>query len=74
VIKQIYAFYLQFGFKGLWKEIWAALDMESERQAFEVLNVQPTASQKEIENQCRILARKWHPDRYRVREDCVLLK
>jgi DnaJ-class molecular chaperone len=65
-MKQIYAFYLQFGFKGIWREIWAALEMESDKQAFEVLNLRPDASQKEIESQCRALGRKWHPDRYRV--------
>ncbi|CAF4662985.1 unnamed protein product [Rotaria sp. Silwood1] len=34
-----------------------------------VLNVNPNASQKTIENQCRILSRKWHPDRYRDPEE-----
>jgi hypothetical protein len=36
VSKQLYAFYLQYGFKGIWKEIWQALDSESDKQAFEV--------------------------------------
>jgi hypothetical protein len=36
VSKQLYAFYLQYGFKGIWTEIWKALDSESDKQAFEV--------------------------------------
>ncbi len=36
VLKELYAFYLQFGFKGIWTQIWAALDSESYKQAFEV--------------------------------------
>ncbi|CAF3629181.1 unnamed protein product [Rotaria sordida] len=65
VVQQLYAFYLQFGFKGIWTQIWAALDYESDKQAFEVLGIDPKASQKAIEIQCRTLSRKWHPDRYR---------
>ncbi|CAF2410101.1 unnamed protein product [Rotaria sp. Silwood2] len=69
VMKQLYAFYLQYGFKGIWTEIWAALDFESDKQAYEVLNLDPNASQKAIEAQCKTLARKWHPDRYRDLEE-----
>ncbi|CAF3426143.1 unnamed protein product [Rotaria socialis] len=65
VVKQLYAFYLQYGFKGIWTQIWTALDFESDKQAFEVLNLDSDASQKQIEAQCRTLSRKWHPDRYR---------
>ena len=36
VIKQLWAFYQQFGFKGIWTQIWSALDYESDKQAFEV--------------------------------------
>ena len=36
VMKELYAFYLQFGFKGIWTQIWAALDYESDKQAYEV--------------------------------------
>ena len=36
IVKQLYGFYLQHGFKGLWTEIWTALDSESDRQAYEV--------------------------------------
>ncbi|CAF0881749.1 unnamed protein product [Rotaria sp. Silwood1] len=69
VMKQLYAFYLHYGFKGIWTEIWTALESQSDKQAYEVLNVNPNASQKTIENQCRILSRKWHPDRYRDPEE-----
>ena len=30
------------------------------------MNLRSTASQNEIESQCRSLSRQWHPDRYRV--------
>ena len=36
VMKQLWAFYLQFGFKGIWTQIWTALDFESDKKAFEV--------------------------------------
>lgn len=32
--------------------------------AFEVLNLQPTASREEIRKTYRALARRWHPDRF----------
>jgi hypothetical protein len=36
VLNQIWAFYLQYGLKGIWTQIWAALDSESDKKAFEV--------------------------------------
>ena len=36
VMKQLWAFYLQYGLKGIWTQIWAALDSESDKKAFEV--------------------------------------
>ncbi|UJR20936.1 hypothetical protein I4U23_024045 [Adineta vaga] len=65
VMKELYAFYLQFGFKGIWTQIWAELSSESDKQAYQTLNLKSDASQKDIELQCRTLSRKWHPDRYR---------
>lgn len=69
VMKQLWAFYLQYGFKGIWTQIWTALDFESDKKAFETLNLKSDASQKQIESQCRTLSRKWHPDRYRDPEE-----
>ncbi len=34
--KELYTFYRQYGFKGLWTHIWASLDSQNDRQAFEV--------------------------------------
>ncbi|CAF1365155.1 unnamed protein product [Adineta steineri] len=65
IMKELYNFYLQYGFKGIWTQIWSELNSASDKQAFEVLNLKSDASQKEIELQCRTLSRKWHPDRYR---------
>jgi hypothetical protein len=39
VFRQIWAFYQQFGFKGMWTQIWSALDLESDKQAFEVSSI-----------------------------------
>jgi len=36
VLRQLWAFYLKYGFKGIWTQIWMTLDSESEKQAFEV--------------------------------------
>jgi len=65
VVRQLWAFYLHYGFKGIWTQIWMAIDSESDKQAYEVLNLRSDASQRQIESQCRTLSRKWHPDRYR---------
>ena len=37
VVKELWAFYLQYGFKGMWTKIWTILDLESDKQAFEVI-------------------------------------
>lgn len=34
--KELYTFYRQYGFKGIWTHVWQLLDSENERQAFEV--------------------------------------
>jgi hypothetical protein len=36
VIRQLWAFYLRYGFKGIWTQIWMELDSQSEKQAFQV--------------------------------------
>jgi hypothetical protein len=36
VMKQLYSFYLQYGFKGIWTQIWAVLDSQNDKQAYEV--------------------------------------
>jgi len=41
------------------------LDFESDRKAYDLLELKTDASQKDIETRCRTLARKWHPDRFR---------
>ncbi|CAF1184356.1 unnamed protein product [Adineta steineri] len=69
VLRQLWSFYLKHGFKGIWTQIWMALDSESERQAFETLNISYDASQKTIETQCRTLSRQWHPDKHRNPKD-----
>jgi DnaJ family protein C protein 22 len=34
--RQLYGFYLRQGFKGIWNEIWKALNKERDKQAYEV--------------------------------------
>lgn len=65
IVRQLWAFYLQYGFNGIWTEIWMRIDSKNEKQAYEALNLRSTASQSQIESQCRTLPRQWHPDRYR---------
>ncbi len=36
IVRELWKFYLQYGFKGIWTQIWMAIDSESERQAYEV--------------------------------------
>lgn len=36
VLRQLWTFYLKHGLKGIWTQIWMALDSESDKQAFEV--------------------------------------
>ncbi|CAF1206549.1 unnamed protein product [Adineta ricciae] len=65
ILRQLWTFYLRHGLKGIWTKLWMVLDSESEKQAYETLNLQYGASQKQIESQCRALSRQWHPDRHR---------
>lgn len=34
ILQEIWQFYKQYGFQGLWKQIWMILDSESEKQAY----------------------------------------
>jgi len=36
ILRQLWTFYLQYGFKGIWTEIWMTIDSQSEKQAYEV--------------------------------------
>lgn len=36
VMRRLWHFYLQYGLKGIWTQIWAALDSENDKQAFGV--------------------------------------
>ena len=36
LIRQLWTFYLRYGFKGIWRQIWMVLDSQSEKQAFQV--------------------------------------
>ncbi|UJR28587.1 hypothetical protein I4U23_009820 [Adineta vaga] len=65
ILRQLWIFYLRYGVKGIWTQIWMAFDSENEKQAYETLNLHYDASQKQIEYQCRTLSRQWHPDRHR---------
>ncbi|CAF4428642.1 unnamed protein product, partial [Didymodactylos carnosus] len=64
VLLEIWTFYLTHGLTGIWTEIWRTFDFESDKQAFELLDLEPGTNQKQIETKCKALARKWHPDRF----------
>ena len=36
ILEELWLFYKQYGFTGLWKEIWALIDSESDKEAFYV--------------------------------------
>ena len=36
VMRRLWHFYLQYGLKGIWTQIWTALDLENDKQAFGV--------------------------------------
>jgi hypothetical protein len=36
IVRQLWNFYLQYGFKGIWTQIWLAIESESDKQAYEV--------------------------------------
>jgi len=36
IVRQLWTFYLQYGFKGIWTQIWLAIESESDKQAYEV--------------------------------------
>jgi hypothetical protein len=36
IVRQLWAFYSQYGFKGIWTQIWMAIEFESDNQAYKV--------------------------------------
>lgn len=36
IVRQLWAFYLQYGLKGIWTQIWMEFESESDRKAYEV--------------------------------------
>ena len=36
IVHHLFSFYMQYGAKGLWNQIWAILDLENQQQAFKV--------------------------------------
>ncbi|XP_074646691.1 dnaJ homolog subfamily C member 22-like [Tubulanus polymorphus] len=64
-LKQLYQFYTTHGFDRLWEEFVKSIDPEGEANAYKVLELSSTATQKEITERYRKLARTWHPDRHR---------
>jgi hypothetical protein len=36
IIRELWTFYLQYGFKGIWTQIWMAIESESDKQAYQV--------------------------------------
>lgn len=69
IARELWRFYLKYGFKGIWAQIWMSIDSKSVRNAYQTLQLQYDAPQHQIESQCRTLSRQWHPDRYRNVED-----
>ncbi|XP_061189329.1 dnaJ homolog subfamily C member 22-like [Saccostrea echinata] len=64
-LKELYKFYQIHGFEKLWEEFVEKLDPTGETNAYKVLNLSDTATEKEIKARYKILVREWHPDKQR---------
>ncbi len=48
VMRQLWTFYLRYGFKGIWTQIWMELDSQSEKQAFQVIELNSFIDNKRV--------------------------
>ncbi|OWF45497.1 dnaJ homolog subfamily C member 22-like [Mizuhopecten yessoensis] len=62
-ISKLYEYYKLYGWNKLWQQIVEAMDPTGEANAYKVLDLNETVSQKEITRRYRDLAKEWHPDK-----------
>ncbi|KAI3382546.1 hypothetical protein SNEBB_006213 [Seison nebaliae] len=68
-MRQVYNFWKANGYMGIWKEVKNFMgDGDNVNKAYETLSLRKTATQSDIDKECKRLSRKWHPDRFRVED------
>lgn len=60
---KLYEYYKIHGWKKLWEAFVEAIDPTGEVNAYRVLGLNDSASQKEITKRYRELVKEWHPDK-----------
>lgn len=69
IMRQLFKEARTHGWQKLFDELVRAADPTGEQNALKVLNLTENATQQEIKNRYRQLAREWHPDVYRGDKD-----
>ncbi|KAI8737344.1 dnaJ subfamily C member 22 [Biomphalaria glabrata] len=68
---QLYKIYSHAGWKRMYSDAKHLFDLSGEGNAYRLLELSKSASQKEINKQCRLLSRQYHPDRQKDQEEKV---
>nr|KAI8744749.1 dnaJ-like protein subfamily C member 22-like [Biomphalaria glabrata] len=69
--QQLYKIYSHAGWKRMYSDAKHLFDLSGEGNAYRLLELSKSASQKEINKQCRLLSRQYHPDRQKDQEEKV---
>lgn len=64
-MKDIYVFAQYNGWKEIWHQLIQAFDLQVDRNALKVLNLQSSALWEEIMAHYWIISRQWHPDEHK---------
>ncbi|XP_069108632.1 dnaJ homolog subfamily C member 22-like [Argopecten irradians] len=62
-MNKLYEYYKLYGWQRLWQQFVEAMDPTGEANAYRVLGLNDSVTQKEITRRYRELAKEWHPDK-----------
>lgn len=65
VFKMIWNYYKAHGLQKLINHFFYGLDTEAIANSYKIIEMNEKSSQAELEQRCKSLARKWHPDRFK---------
>ena len=65
-VRVLWNFYQAHGFVKLKNQLFYGYDPAEIAKAYATIELTERATQKELDDKCRALSRKWHPDKYKV--------
>ncbi|RNA39038.1 dnaJ -like protein [Brachionus plicatilis] len=68
VLKMLWDFYQAHGLRRLINHFYYGYDPEAIAHAYKILELNERSTQQDIDQRCRMLSRKWHPDKYKDME------